>query len=125
MKKYVSIIALFFAGIVFVYAQEARQTKRVSQIMANIQKACNLSNEQASKVLPVVQFFVKTSFDNRKQYANDKAELKTARTTNKENFKEGLAKVLSPDQMKQLEQYTKDKRAKRGGNQSNDENEGE
>ncbi len=125
MKKFVSIIALFFATTVFVYAQQdARQVNRVSKIMANIEKACNLSNEQASKVLPVVQFFVKTSFENRKQYANDKNALQAARKTTRQNFKESMAKVLTPDQMKQLEQYMKDRKGA-GGNKANGKNAGQ
>ena len=102
MKKIGAIIALFFAGIVFVSAQNAAQTKRVSKIMNHIEQSCHPSNEQASKVLFFVQQFVKTAADNKQRYANDKASLKTANKANRQNFKENLSQILTADQMRQL-----------------------
>ncbi len=110
MKKIVAIIALFFAGVVFVSAQEANQNKRVGKIMNRIEQACHPSNEQASKVLFFVQQFVKTARDNKQRYGNDKVSLKAANKVNKQNFKENLSQILTPEQMNQLAAYKSNER---------------
>jgi hypothetical protein len=124
MKKYFSIFALFFAGILFGCSQNSMQEKRVNKIIGVLQQSTKMTPEQAAKVQPMVQNFVSTNFANRKQYGDDKAGLKTANQANRKTFLANLSTVLTDDQVKQYEDYVKQQhQQKMGKNQGNSDSE--
>ncbi len=117
MKKIVAIAMVLLAGIMVSNAQAKREDKQVTKIMNNLQQACQLTPDQATKIQPMAESFVNTRMANRQKYAGDKASLKTANQTNRQNFKANLATVLSADQIKQYEAYVKqqDQQKRAGG----------
>jgi hypothetical protein len=129
MKKYISIAVAFLIGVITLNAQNAphavvSQDKQVTRLMAELQQACQLTPEQATKVQPIVQSFVNTRAANRQQYGSDKTSLHTANQSNMKNFKASLSTVLSADQMNAYEQYKKQRKGMKRGGESGGMDEG-
>ncbi|HTB33160.1 MAG TPA: hypothetical protein VK808_14120 [Bacteroidia bacterium] len=123
MKKLFLTFGIFLAGMLFVNAQD-KVTTGATKLINKLTEVCSLTPDQAAKLQPVAESFVKAHKDNKQKYANDPAGLKTANKSVNSTYKSQLQAVLTPDQMKKFAVYNAQKKGnKQGGGQSTGEQE--
>ena len=112
MKKLVLSLGIFLSGVSILsiqakgmpdfYQTAAQQNSGVEKRLASIQKACNLTPDQSTKIKSLLTDMEATQAANEKANKANPAALKEANQKNSYDFNQKLAKVLTPEQMKSL-----------------------
>ncbi len=117
MKKLVLTFGIFLAGIFYVNAQD----KGTSKMMDHLTQVCQLTPDQVSRVQPIVENYEKAKKANKTQFANDPSSLKGANKTAKENYKNQLKAVLTPEQMEKLKAANAQHKGGKNGGQEQEQ----
>jgi hypothetical protein len=117
MKKLILTFGLIIAGIFFATAQSKTENK-AANLVNQLNQICGLTQDQAAKLQPVAENYLKTRKANKIQYATDPAGRKSANKIAAENYKAQLKTILTPEQIAKIKEYhTQQKTNRKGGQQ--------
>jgi hypothetical protein len=107
MKTLIIILGVFLAGINIGYAQntETKTERAAKKMIEKMKEVCVISDEQATKVEPIAETYVKGINDNKEKYAKDPDGLKLADKTTRDSYMEALKTVLRPEQLQEYTTY--------------------
>ncbi len=116
MKNLILTFGLLISGIFFVAAQSKIDNK-AANLVSQLNQICGLTPDQAAKLQPVAENYLKTRKANKIQYATDPEGRKSANKIATENYKAQLQSILTPDQIAKIKEYHTQQRTKRTGGQ--------
>ena len=103
MKK---IILLFGITLVFGIGCNRDKAKRAAMKMVDkMSSICNITPDEKTKMIPVVEKFIKTKVENRDKYASDQGALNKADSVNRAWYADTLKAILTPDQLEKLKTF--------------------
>jgi len=121
MKKIILAFAIIVFGIACNSGKEKKEENRAAKIIAKMTTVCQLTPDQASKVQPILETFIKTKVDNKDKYASDQEALRKADSVNRRHYMDTLKTILSPDQIEKLKTLKMQKpNQQKGGEQDNE-----
>lgn len=104
MKKIILTLSIVLAGIIGANAQAKDHT---TETVEGYKKMCGLTDEQAAKVKPMAENYMKAEEARKAKYAQDKdnKESVKAKAANKEDLDNQVKAILTPEQKTKLEAY--------------------
>jgi hypothetical protein len=100
MKKTILLTGLYFAGISFVFSQNAPASDG-SRLLNNLKTVCQLTSPQMQKLQPIVQHHIDALNADKQKFAG--YELTKADDSENTKFDDQLKGILSSGQMKSYE----------------------
>jgi hypothetical protein len=105
---------------------QKQEDKMAHKMVDRINTACQLTPEQKTRLIPVIETFIKTRIDNKDKFASDQAALIKADSINKAKYFDTLKKIITPEQLDKLKAFrNQQKMDKKAGNGGGDDNGGQ
>ena len=120
MKKLLLLCGLLVFGVACNSLQK-KEDNRASKMIAKMTEVCQLTPDQAGRLKPLLENFIKSRVENKDKYASDQVALVKADSTCKKTYQDSLKKILTPDQFAKLKAFHMEqmKQKGKGGDQDN------
>jgi len=118
MKKTILAFVIILIGIGCNNIPQSQ--KKSTEILEKMTNVCQFNPDQANKLSPIIEDFVKTRTDNMNKYEMNPQELKNANDSNRVHFMNKIKTILTPEQLEKLKAYWAQQRAnKKAGGAAN------
>jgi hypothetical protein len=121
MKKIVLLLGVIL--LLGVGCNRDKAKRAATKMVDRMSSACNFTPDEKTKMIPVVEKFIKTRVENKDKYANDQGALSKADSMNRAWYIDTLKVILTPDQLEKLKTFQAQQKMNKQGKEGNGEQE--